>query len=147
MYGTRRLFLALTAALAVAGPALAESPAPAATITFSGGSVAAGIGYTWGEGVLHFKGADYAFTVNGLSVVDVGLAQIEGTGEVYNLAKLDDFAGNYAAAGVGATVIGGGSLAALENQHGVIIHFRSSAGGICLNASGNAIAIAFEGKP
>jgi hypothetical protein len=144
MNGTRRLFLALTAALAVAGTALAQSRAPA--VTFSGGSVSAGIGYTWDEGVIHFKGTDYAFTVKSLSVVDVGAAEVEGTDEVYNLVNRDDFEGTYAAAGVGATTVGGGSLAALENEHGVIIHFRSTAAGFRLNASGNAITIAFDAK-
>jgi hypothetical protein len=121
--------------------AVAEDRSPAATITFSGGSVAAGVGYTWGNGVLHFKGKDYPFTVDGLSVVDVGVVRIEGAGEVYNLGSLDSFAGNYVAAGAGATLAGGGSVAALQNQNGAIIHFHSTTQGLKLNLSANGVSV------
>jgi len=115
-----------------------------ADITFSGGSVAAGVGYTWGDGVLHFNGAAVPFTVSGLSVVDVGIAHIEGVGDVYNLHRIDDFPGNYVAAGLGATVAGGGTVAALENQHGVRILFRSTTQGLKLNMSGDGIAVSLR---
>jgi len=117
-------------------------PAPAmTTATFSGGAIAAGVGYTWGNGVLHFHGKNYPFTVNGLSVNDIGVDHIEGAGEVYNLHNPADFAGNYIAAGAGATLAGGGLVAALENQNGVIIHFHSTTQGIRLNLSANGIFI------
>jgi hypothetical protein len=120
-----------------------ERDAPA-TVTFSGGSVAAGVGYTWGSGILHFHGKRYRFTVDGLSVVDVGVTRIEGVGEVYDLRRLADFSGNYVAAGAGATLAGGGSVAALENQNGVIIHFHSTTQGLKLNLSGSGIAVSLK---
>jgi len=137
----RFLPAALVMALAVSPAVVALARSDDATITFSGGSVATGIGYTWGKGVLHFKGKDYPFTVDGLSIVDVGAAHIEGTGEVFNLQTLDNFAGNYVAAGAGATLAGGGSVAALENQAGVIIHFHSTTQGLKLALSANGISI------
>jgi hypothetical protein len=33
--------------------------------------VAAGLGYTWGQGVLEYHGQEYPFTVKGFSIVDV----------------------------------------------------------------------------
>lgn len=124
--------------------ALAEDRGADATISFSGGSVAAGLGFTWGNGVLHFKGKNYPFTVDGLSVADVGVADIQGAGEVYNLKSIADFGGNYVAAGAGATLAGGGSVAALENQNGVIVHFHSTTQGLKLNLSPNGIAVSLK---
>ncbi|HME24607.1 MAG TPA: hypothetical protein VKI44_25290 [Acetobacteraceae bacterium] len=144
MTNARMHFLAATALLFVAAPVLAQSTAPDATLTLSGGSLAAGAGYTWGNGVLQYDDKSYTFTVNGLSVADIGASHIEGVGDVYNLRNSADFAGNYVAAGAGATVAGGGSVAALENEHGVIIHFRSTTQGLRLNAAANGIYIAFR---
>jgi hypothetical protein len=47
---------------------------PTATIELSGGSVAAGIGYTWGRGTLIFEGKKYPLKVSGLSIVHVGIS-------------------------------------------------------------------------
>ena len=103
---------------------------PDATIKLSGGSVAVGIGYSWGGGTLTYKGKTYDVEVKGLSVGDVGASQVEASGNVYHLAKLSDFDGNYTAAGVGATVAGGASAAAMKNQNGVVINLVSTTQGL-----------------
>ena len=36
-----------------------------ATVRLSAGSVAAGIGFSWGSGTLHYKGKNYHFTIDG----------------------------------------------------------------------------------
>ena len=36
------------------------------------GAAAAGVGVSWGDGTLHYKGKDYPFRLKGLTVVDVG---------------------------------------------------------------------------
>ena len=126
--------------------ASAQDAASGGTLTFSGGSAAAGIGYTWGHGVLSYNNQQFPFTVKGLSVVDVGIADIQGAGEVYNLKSPADFSGNYVSAGVGATLAGGGSVAALENQNGVIIHFHSTTKGLKLNLSPGGISIRLKDK-
>jgi hypothetical protein len=138
----RRGFMAAGLMLAFVTSAFALESS--ADITFSGGSVAAGVGYTWGDGVLHFHGKEYPFTVNGLSVVDVGLSHIEGAGDVYNLQHIEDFSGNYIAAAAGATVAGGGSVAVLENQKGVRISFHSTTQGLKLNLSANGVAVSLK---
>jgi hypothetical protein len=132
---------AVTAMLGAASTASAQDAAANGTLTFSGGSAAAGVGYTWGHGVLTYNNQEYPFTVDGLSVVDVGVASIEGAGEVYNLKNPAAFAGNYVSAGVGATLAGGGSVAALENQNGVIIHFHSTTEGLKLNLSPSGVSV------
>jgi hypothetical protein len=127
--------------LGVTSVASAEEAAPDGTLTFSGGSVAAGVGYSWGHGTLIFNNHQYPFTVEGLSVVDVGISNIEGAGEVYNLKSATAFAGNYISGSVGATLAGGGSVAALENQNGVVIHFHSTTQGLKLQLAPSGVSI------
>ena len=71
---------------------------PDATVKLSEGSVAAGIGWTWGKGELTYKGKKYKVKVDGLSVGEVGITKAEATGNVFNLKKLEDFDGVYATA-------------------------------------------------
>jgi len=143
-FGSLKCYLAAAVLMAMFGAASmasAQDNAASGTLTFSGGSVAAGIGYTWGHGVLTYNNQKYPFSVEGLSVVDVGVADIKGAGEVYNLKSPADFSGDYVSAGVGATLAGGGFVAALENQNGVIIHFHSTTQGLKLNLSPSGVSI------
>jgi hypothetical protein len=131
---------AIAAFIVVSAPAIADEK-PDAKITFSGGSIAAGIGYTWGSGTLFFNERSYPFTVQGLSVIDIGIAKIDGAGDVYNLKDVKAFPGTYVAAGVGATIAGGGTVAAMENENGVIIHFHSTTAGLKLHISTSGIVV------
>jgi hypothetical protein len=134
--------LALAVMMLAIGPmALAEDRSPSGTIAFSGGAVAVGIGYSWANGTLDFKGKKYPFSMDGLSIVDVGAASVEGSGEVYNLTNPQQFAGNYAAAGAGVTIAGGGSVVALQNQNGVVIHVHTTQQGLKFNLSASGVSI------
>ncbi len=108
----------------------AEEKTPDATLRLSGGSVAAGVGVSWASGTLTYKGKDYPVNVKGLSVGDVGVTKIEASGSVYNLAKLDDFDGNYTAVGAGLTAAGGASAVAMKNQNGVTVNLVSTTQGV-----------------
>jgi hypothetical protein len=129
------------------GSSGAQSGKPDATIDFSGHSVAAGIGYTWGHGVLHFQGKDYPFTANGISLVDVGASSVEASGSVYHLARIEDFPGNFTAVAAGGTVVRGGSAVVMANQHGVTIQAESTSQGLQLTLAPSGIAVALEGPP
>jgi len=137
------LALVALATLFAAGVAVAEDKKPDATLEFSGGSVAAGIGYSWGEGKLMYKGKSYPIDVDGLSVGDVGAASISLSGKVYDLKKIEDFSGNYAGVGAGAAVGGGGSVVTLRNQNGVVIEAVSTTQGLklALGTGGAKISI------
>ena len=89
------------------GLALAQAKKPDATLTLSEGTVAVGIGFSWGKGTLDYKGKKYPVKVEGLSVGEVGVNRATAVGNVYTLTKLADFDGNYVAAGAGATIGGG----------------------------------------
>jgi hypothetical protein len=111
------------------GVAVAQDKKPDATLKLSEGSVAAGIGFSWGKGTLTYQGKTHAVKVQGLSVGEVGITKAEATGEVFNLKKLEDFNGNYTAAGAGGTVGGGAGVTAMRNQNGVVIELRSTTQG------------------
>jgi hypothetical protein len=124
---------------------LAADKTPDATVDFSGGSVAAGVGYTWGSGTLHYQGRDYRFSLKGLSLPAVGAERIKASGEVFNLSKLADFNGKYTAVSAGATVAGGASAAAMENQNGTVMHLHSTTQGLDFNLSLDGVAIQLRG--
>src|SRR3954454_11053765 len=68
------------------------------TITLTARGLAAGAGYTWGEGTLRYGGHKSPFAVNGITILDVGYSRVSGHGRVYNLHRLQDFSGTYVAA-------------------------------------------------
>ena len=115
--------------------------APDATIKLSGGSVAAGVGISWGSGTLTYQGKTYPISVSGLSVGDVGVTKLEASGDVANLKKLDDFDGNYTAVGAGATVAGGGSAVAMKNQNGVSVTLVSTTQGVKITIGGGGVSM------
>lgn len=121
-------------------PAVAAEKADA-TLEFNGGSAAAGVGVSWGAGVIKFQGRSYAFKVNGLAVGDVGLSKASASGEAFNLKKLEDFNGNFTAVGTGLTVAGGGAVAAMKNQNGVVIHVKSTTRGAKVTIGGGGVDI------
>jgi hypothetical protein len=150
----RRMFVSLTActllaAVVYAGDSdssapLAEDAQPDATLTLKGGSVAAGIGYTWGHGELDYRNRSQSFSIKGVSVVDVGATDFSASGNVYNLKKLQDFSGNYVAAGAGITVAGGGTALYLKNEHGVIVKLISTDVGLKFTLSAEGVHVALK---
>ena len=119
--------------------ARADEKTPDATIRLSAGSVAVGVGVSWGSGTLSYKGKDYPIDVKGLSVGDVGATKIEASGKVYNLKSIDDFDGNYTAVGAGLTAAGGGSVAAMKNQNGVTVELVSTTQGVKVALGGGGV--------
>jgi len=117
----------------------AKQERPNATLQLSGGSVAAGIGFSWGKGTLTYKGKDYPISVNGLSLGKVGITGASASGEVYNLKKLKDFDGNYTAAGAGMTVVGGRSAVTMSNQNGVRVRLISTTRGVDVTLGGGGV--------
>lgn len=136
----RMMALAMVAALGMTlGAAGAEDKKPDATLKLSGGSIAAGLGISWGSGTLSYQGKDYPIDVRGLSVGDAGITKIEASGKVYNLKSLGDFDGNYTAVGAGATVAGGGSVSTMRNQNGVTIDLVATTQGVKFALGGGGV--------
>jgi hypothetical protein len=110
-------------------------------VTIESKSVAIGVGVSWGDGVLQYKGKKYSFTVDGLSVIDLGVSKVSARGDVTNLKKLEDFAGTYTAAGAGGTVGGGAAVAALKNQNGVEMKLTATTQGVKFALAGAGVTI------
>src|ERR1700690_2810903 len=102
----RKLILSLAASLLLSAVAVAADDAalplapgaiPSGYLWYSGGSIAAGVGYTWGHGTLYNSKdqKQYPFKLSGVSVADVGAAGVNAEGEVYNLTSPADLAGKY----------------------------------------------------
>jgi hypothetical protein len=123
------------------GLAVAQAKKPDATLTLSEGTVAVGIGFSWGKGTLDYQGKKHPVKVSGLSVGEVGLDRATAVGTVYNLKSLGDFDGNYVAAGAGATVAGGAGISAMRNQNGVVIELKSTTQGASLKLAAEGLRL------
>jgi len=140
----RRTTLGLLAAaglgLAFATAALADD-VQSGTVKIESTSVALGVGVTWGDGELTYDGQVYHFSVSGLSVVDLGIASVSAAGEVYNLNRLEDFAGTYVAGEAGAALGGGASITRMKNQNGVVIQLDSTQSGAKLTLAAEGVKV------
>lgn len=119
----------------------AEKAQPSGKITIESRSIAAGIGITWGDGKLTFKGKDYPFSIDGLTLVDFGISKASAVGEVYNLTDSAKLAGTYVAAEAGIALAGGVGGMVLRNQDGVIIHLHSVSRGAKLQLGTSGLTI------
>jgi hypothetical protein len=144
----RRALIGLLAvgslAIMSAGLAGGQSRTPDATVVLSEGSVAAGIGFSWGKGTLTYQGKAHPIKVEGLTVGEVGIQRATASGNVFDLKKLEDFSGNYTAAGVGATVAGGASAVIMKNQNGVVIELTSTTQGASLKLAASGIRLTLD---
>ena len=119
----------------------AEKATPSGKLTIESKSIAAGIGITWGDGKLTFKGKDYPFSIDGLTLVDFGISKASAAGEVYNLTDSAKLAGTYVAAEAGIVLAGGVGGMVLRNQDGVVIHLHSVSKGAKLQLGTSGLTI------
>jgi hypothetical protein len=141
------VFVSSVAVVSEAAPPVAEGAIPSGYVWLSGGTVAAGIGYSWGHGTLYNSKdqKQYKFKISGVSVADVGAAALNAEGEVYNLASPADLSGNYSAVTAGVTIIEGGSLAYLKNEkNGVVIKLHSQTGGLRFNLAASGMHVTLQ---
>jgi hypothetical protein len=141
------VFVSSVAVVSEAAPPVAEGAIPSGYVWLSGGTVAAGIGYSWGHGTLYNSKdqKQYQFKISGVSVADVGAAGLNAEGEVYNLASPADLSGNYTAVTAGVTIIEGGSLAYLKNDKtGVVIKLHSQTGGLRFNLAASGMHVTLQ---
>src|SRR4029450_10465196 len=134
-------FLALGCAGTVSLAGAADAPDPSGTVRISSSAVAAGIGETWGDGTLSYKGRTYTFSVNGLSVLDLGISTVTATGEVSNLSKVEDFSGNYAAGEAGIALAGGQSDVIMKNENGVVLRLHGTQQGVRLTLAAQGVSL------
>jgi hypothetical protein len=148
MMRTNRILLGLALAaffLVAATPGIAQAPYYAVgSVSIDMTSVAAGVGASWGSGVLRFKGQRLLFKIDGLSVGSVGVSTISAVGNVYNMTRVSQFAGNYAAVGAGVTLAGGVAGLKMQNQSGVVINLYATQAGVQLNIGPQGFTISMR---
>jgi len=135
-------------ALLVAGSLLvalnvssAPGQVPDGTVKLTSRMNAPGIGLSWGEGVLMYKGRDYPFTFKASGLfrdVDTKIAAAELSGRVFELKRLEDFSGNYQKVASEDSANGADTRATLKNQKGVVVNLVSA-------VEGRKFALAREG--
>jgi hypothetical protein len=103
--------------------------------------VAAGVGVQWGDGILTYQGKTYPFSVQGLEVLGVGYSEITADGTVYNLTRLEDFAGVYASVEASATAGSGASTVTMKNPNGVVLTLHTLQEGAKLTLAAGGVNI------
>jgi len=121
--------------------AAAADPNPSGTVKISSKAVAIGVGVTWGDGTLSYQGKNYTFSVDGISVVDLGASDVTSVGEVFYLNKLEDFSGNYTAGEAGIAIGGGPSDTIMKNPSGVVIRLHGTQKGGRLTLAGQGVTL------
>lgn len=102
-----------------------QSPVPSGKISIESNSIALAVGVNWGEGLLIFKRKGQLFSVEGLTLVDIGIAKASAVGEVYNLTDVSQFEGTYLASEAGFALVGGIGGISMRNKNGVVLHLRA----------------------
>ena len=122
---------------------------PDGTIKVTSRMVAQGVGLSWGEGVLTYKGRDYPFTFQATGLfrdVDTKIAAAELSGQVFDLKKPEDFGGNYHKVEAQTSESGSASRATMKNQNGVVVNLMSTVEGRKFNLAREGMEIELK-KP
>ena len=127
--------------LAVFSMVMAADPAPSGTVKLTSKSVAIGIGVTWGDGTLTFGGKPYAFSVEGLSVVDLGVSDVTTSGEVFNLKNVADLSGKYVTGEIGVALVKGENDTLMKNDKGVVLRLHGTQKGARLTLGPGGVTI------
>ena len=135
--------LVLAVLVVPVAPVRAQQEDNTGKVTIETMSIAAGLGYAWGEGVLEYRGLRYPFTVKGFSIVDVGVQHRVARGEVYGLKNAEDFEGTFMAAIVGGTLGAGAGAAALKNQNEVDMVWTATSQGLSFSLAHSGINVKF----
>ncbi len=115
-------FAAALLALAVAGTSVAE--AATGRVRFNIAKAGFIIGVGGGSGNLQFKGRNYRLRVDGITAGTIGVARADLVGKAYNLRRPEDITGSYSVGSAGLSVIGGGKVARLQNEKGVVLELQ-----------------------
>lgn len=136
---------------AATSPARA-APAPAqpdGRLTITRHQVAFMGNVAWGGGTLSFQDRTFAFRLRGLGAGGAGISRLDATGEVFNLARIEDFAGVYGQIRTGV-VAGDTQLGAavwLQNTNGVRIRLQPRRRGLALQFGADGILVELRPQP
>ncbi|OQK16435.1 hypothetical protein AU255_00560 [Methyloprofundus sedimenti] len=128
--------------------AVSVLPAPkvSGTVDISSTAIALGFGVEWGKGTMTMhNGSIYTFDIEGFSVLDLGIASVNATGNIYNMVEAKDLEGVFVAAEAGAvlgnTENSGISALVMRNDKGVILKLTAKEKGIRLTIATDGLKI------
>ena len=116
---------------------------PSATLELASDQVRLIMGGTAGKGTLHFNGTDYPFTFKTASA-SVGakvVTKVTAVGEVYNLVKVEDFAGEYTSTSKSAMAGSAEVRSTYKNDKGVVVEVHGTTQGAGLSFGGSMATI------
>jgi hypothetical protein len=101
------------------------------------------VGIGGGSGTLIYHGRSYPLSIGGIGIGSLGVAAVDLVGTAYHLRRPADIAGTYGAAGAGAAFVGGGQVAQLQNNRGVILQVQGPQVGfqVSIGLGGMTIAL------
>jgi hypothetical protein len=129
---------------AIARPRHHPAPVPVTTIHFHGGSVGFIVGVGGASGVVRYRGVNYPIDVSGLKVGTIGVNSYDVVGRVYNLHRLSDIEGSYAAGEASATAGAGAGGIDMTNGNGVEIRASSTSSGLQLTLGAGGVTITLK---
>ena len=119
---------------------------PSGTVEFDATSIKLIAGVQWGSGTLSYQGKDYPLKVKALSAGGIGIKSVKASGNVYDLKRLENFAGKYSGGTAGATAgtKGGGKLS-FENGKRVVLNLTvTDSAGLQLSVGLAGVEIKFD---
>ena len=124
----------------------ASTPSRAETCTICLHIVKAGfiVGIGGGGGTLYCQGRAYRLGVGGIGIGSLGVAAVDLRGTASNVRTPRDVAGTYGAAGAGATFVGGGQVATLQNGNGVVLQVQGPQVGFQVNIGLGGMTLALH---
>jgi len=138
----KMIVFTMLAAFLFAGTATAaQAEKPSGKVTIESKSFAFGVGWSWGDGKLTYKGKTHPFSIDGLSVLDAGYSSMSAVGEVFNLKSLSDFSGTFTAVEGGVALGGGEAALVMENQNKVRIKLTATQQGVKLTIGPKGLSV------
>ena len=130
-------------AVAASKPAQA-APAPSGRVNLEFGQGGFILSTSGGKGVLTYKGRRHSFAIGSVGFGGIGVSKVTAVGEVYDLNRLEDFAGAYGQARAGYAMGSGKGVQWLQNTNGVVIKLRTVTKGASLNLGADGLVIKFK---
>lgn len=136
------LMFLLVTACSTTSTTMVVDPNASAQVKINETQVMLILGGSDGTGLLEMKdGGVHAFKIGGIKLGGMGIDKIHLTGNVYNLKKVEDFAGVYFEADAAITVVKGAGGTWMKNDKGVSIHLSGSTDGLSLGLGVEGVKI------
>jgi len=138
-----KLMAAFAAVISIMFATTTPSQAQSGTVRINVVKAGFIVGAGGGSGTLTVRGHTYPLSIGGLSLGTLGVSSASLVGTASNLHRASDIAGTYGAAGAGLAFVGGGQVATLQNQRGVVLTLRGAQVGFqaTLGVGGMTIAL------